>query len=121
MFLRRKVIEQCGGYDESFRYWGYLDWFFRIVKSGYLIKVVPEQILITGQAPESDSIQMNGSPRWIEEWNIVQNRHNNMYGRLFHKMGGNISWSPKRLVSLLFILMTGKSPRYYYNKIVGNR
>ena len=109
LFCRREVYDQCGGFDESFRYWGYLDHYFRIVKSGFRIRVIPEEILTTYQTPQSDSIRANGSPRWIEEWRTVQKRHNTFYWRMFHELGGDISF--KRLVSYSCSKLTGKSPR----------
>lgn len=113
LFFRREVITKCGGFDESFRYWGYLDWLFRLVKNGSRIRVIPDKFLITYQAPESDSIRANGCRLWQDEWREVQRRHNTLYWRLWHKLGGTVSASAalKWLVRHCCIRISGRSPR----------
>jgi glycosyltransferase involved in cell wall biosynthesis len=112
-FFRREVLAKYGGYDESFRYWGYLDLFFRLVRAGVRIRVIPEQILITYQTPASDSIRANGNHRWNYEWNAVQKRHSTLYWRIWHDAGGEIT--SKSLLKWIFrkacLTCFGATPR----------
>jgi glycosyltransferase involved in cell wall biosynthesis len=91
MFARRKVFEVCKGYDEEFHYWGYLDLFFRMIKSGMNMRVVSDVILNTYQTVQSDSIACNGNERWKAEWQLVQKRHVPLYWRLWHGCSGEVS------------------------------
>ncbi len=119
-FFRREVLEKHGGYDERFRYWGYLDFFFRLIKSGVRIRVVPAEVLITYQTPASDSIRANENARWNLEWKIVQKRHNNLYWRAWHVLGGEVTW-----LSLLrwtfrkaSLVCFGESPRPLFGRLI---
>lgn len=46
MLIRKTVIEQVGGMDESFFYWVDAEWCFRIKKSGWQIKSLPQSVVI---------------------------------------------------------------------------
>lgn len=119
MFFRREVLEKCGGYDEEFHYWGYLEYFFRLVKAGVRIRVIPEIVLITYQTLASDSIRANANPRWKEEWSLVQLRHNTLRWRIWHELGGTLSvaaaarWVARKLSYRLF----GTNPRRLVQRI----
>jgi glycosyltransferase involved in cell wall biosynthesis len=120
VFFRREVLEKHGGYDESFRYWGYLDFFFRLIKAGVRIRIIPENILITYQTPVSDSIKQNGSGRWIQEWTMVQKRHSNLYWKAWHafgqefKMLSPIKWIFRRRCLAVF----KETPRPLYRRLL---
>lgn len=113
LFIRRETLDRVGGYDESFRYWGYLDFFFRLVKGGARLRVVPDVIVHTLQTHASDSITANGGALWNEEWLRIQKRHNTLYWRAWHELGGEVSpktaaqWAGRKLTHSLF----GKNPR----------
>lgn len=118
LFLRREFIEKCGGYDEGFCYWGYLDFFFRLVKAGFRLRVVPEQILITYQTPESDSIAANGNARWKQEWKLLQKRHNTIYWRIWQAQGGEFTLaSPLKYLLRKVFNRIGFAPRAYLRSL----
>jgi GT2 family glycosyltransferase len=118
LFIRRETLERVGGYDESFRYWGYLDFFFRLAEAGARLRVIPDVIVHTLQTTMSDSITANSSPVWNEEWKRIQRQHNTLYWRAWHELGGSTSpkaivqWAGRKLSYGLF----GKNPRALFGK-----
>jgi glycosyltransferase involved in cell wall biosynthesis len=113
MFIWRWAMENVGGYDVNFRYFGYVDNFFRLVKAGVKIRVVPDIILNTYQTPDSDSIKANGSALWQAEWRLVKKRHVPPYWRLWHTLGGEVSVASvlKQVVRYPSYKLFGASPR----------
>jgi glycosyltransferase involved in cell wall biosynthesis len=113
LFIRRETLDRVGGYDEAFRYWGYLDFFFRLAKAGARLRVIPDVIVHTLQTTMSDSITANSGPVWNEEWKRIQRQHNTLYWRAWHELGGSTSpksivqWAGRKLTHALF----GKNPR----------
>jgi glycosyltransferase involved in cell wall biosynthesis len=113
MFARRAVLQRVNGYDQSFKYWGYLDFFFRLVLAGAVMEVLPVNVLKTYQTPSSDSIVGNGSPKWVEEWQRIQRHYVPIRWRLWHWFDGDLS--PRnvlaRLIRAITFRMFGQSPR----------
>ena len=90
-FFRRRIFEKIGPWDETFKYWGYFDYFMRITKAGGRMVAIPRVILTTYQTPESDSIRNNGNQRWSWEYYEVLRKHTNLYWILWHRFGGELT------------------------------
>jgi hypothetical protein len=83
MYARREMVTRVGGYDPQFKYWGFLDFFFKIVVSGAMVQVVPDKILVSYQTPMSDTVTGTGNERWKFEWALIQKRYVPLRWRLW--------------------------------------
>lgn len=90
-FFRRSVFENVGAYDESLRWWGFLDLFLRICKAGLRIYVFPEPILITYQTVLSDTRSNQENPAFLEEWRAVIRRNAGWLWHRWHVQGGTFN------------------------------
>lgn len=118
-FFRTGSLRDVNGYNEQLHIWAYWDLWLRQAKAEQRIVCVPEKILDRIQTPLSDGRRLNHSPRWAEEFADVLRRHANLYRRLWHKFGGEIS--PKSVARFYARAATnrlfGMSPR----QLLGSR
>lgn len=121
MFARSETIARVGGYDMSFKYWGFIDFFFRLVLAGARIEVVPDKVLISYQTPLSDTVAAVGNETWNREWALLQSRYVPLRWRLWHRLGGDVSPSgvAKFTVRRATRAVFGRSPRELWNSVVG--
>lgn len=121
MFAKSEVIARVRGYDPHFKYWGFIDFFFRLVLSGAAIRVVPDKVLISYQTPLSDTVAAAGSERWQYEWRLLQERYVPLRWRVWHRLGGNTSASGivKFVLRSTSRALSGRSPRELWNSVTG--
>jgi glycosyltransferase involved in cell wall biosynthesis len=121
-FFRRRAFQKWGGYDPSFRFWGYRELFLRMTRLGAKVFVLPEVIVRTYQTPLSDSIRHNGSRTWKKEYYEVLWKQGNAYWVLWHRFGGELTpLSPLKWMARLLFSRFGTSPRAELRSFLGNR
>lgn len=113
-FFRRRAFARGGHYRDDFYIWAYLDLWFRHVKNGCNVVVVPKKIMVRIQTPDSSAATHMSSRRWKDEFFEVVRMHGGIYWVFWHRMNGDLSFlnlcfkAPFRaLTHALF----GKSPR----------
>lgn len=121
MFARSAAIARVHGYDTHFKYWGFIDFFFRLVLSGAVIHVVPDKVLISYQTPFSDTVTGAGNERWQYEWGMLQERYVPLRWRIWHRLGGDTSvfGVTKFVLRSASRAVFGRSPRELWNSVTG--
>lgn len=74
-YFRRNALLAVGGYDESFKWWGFLDLFYRMLEAGSRLYVVPVDIMISYQTPQSDTFSNLKNEPFVREFERVLFRH----------------------------------------------
>jgi len=67
-FFRKAALLQHGSYDLSWKWWGFLDLFYRMINGGVRFFVVPIPILKTYQTTQSDTWANLNNPKFWEEF-----------------------------------------------------
>lgn len=89
-FFRRAALERVGCYDEGWRWWGFLDLFFRMIDAGSRFFIVPVKILKTHQTSRSETFSNSGDPSFWREQLQVFEKHGGIVGRLWQQCGGTL-------------------------------
>jgi glycosyltransferase involved in cell wall biosynthesis len=111
-FFRKSALVMHHGYDESLRWWGFIDLFLRMINSGVRFFVLPITILKTYQTAQSETYSNLSNPAFHEEFSRVIEKHAGFRWRLWHQYGGSLR--PGHIAHLYiaqFCKATGFHPR----------
>ena len=89
-FFRRTALERVGCYDEGWRWWGFLDLFFRMIDAGSRFFIMPVTILRTYQTARSETFSNSGDPSFWQEQLRVFEKHGGIGCRLWQQCGGSL-------------------------------
>ena len=120
-YFRKRALQQHRGYDQSVKWWGFLDLFLRMINSGNRFFVVPIDILITYQTPLSDTQSNLSNVQFWDEFRRVTRTHMGTEERLRSYFGGPLT--PRHLTKFYAQKvgkLTGIHPRRALGKLLVN-
>jgi hypothetical protein len=110
------VFDKVGGYDLSFRWYGFLDLFYRALASGCRFFVVPITILNTYQTWQSDTRVNIQNPAFRAEHLRVTRKHLGAIWGAWHYFDGTLN--PARLF-VWFLRRAAAKLGFHPRKIYG--
>jgi glycosyltransferase involved in cell wall biosynthesis len=96
-FFRKEVFQKHGGYDLKWKWWGFLDLFYRFINNGVRFFVVPIPILKTYQTMQSDTWTNLNNPKFWEEFFRVIHKNTSWRWWLWRWLDGTFNPSRKLL------------------------
>jgi glycosyltransferase involved in cell wall biosynthesis len=120
-YFRKRALQQHKGYDETIKWWGFLDLFLRMINSGNRFFVVPIDILITYQTPLSDTQSNLSNAQFWDEFHRVMRKHMGTETRLRNYFGGPLT--PLHIFNFYagkVGKLTGIHPRRAVAKLLGS-
>lgn len=117
-FFRREVFQKHGSYDLIWKWWGFLDLFYRFINGGVRFFVVPIPILKTYQTGQSDTWTNLNNPKFWEEFFRVIHKNTSWRWWLWRWLDGTFNPSRKLLhYAHRFSQATGIRPKQMFRNL----